>query len=792
MLGVKRCLGAEGSKPLMHPKVSPNPKPNFDLEDMELLISLSMFLEDSFHLALMALSFSTLAYSESYEFLLANKKYIVDAEVFRKILDICPRVEGEEFTPVQDDDDTLTFLTDLGYKNPLHKHTNIENVDYPELIWEDFAFQIDHRKERKSRRETMPFPRFTKEYGLAIPDMMMNDAIKQSESYKMFIKYSTCQIHSKKSRGKGSQRKKTADNPVVDVDVSNKSDSEPARKRTASRRVVKKKVTIFAADNIIPDPDIALKLGKSISLTEAAEEEAARQVHATHARIMTEFDPESAKKKTSSRSTRGVVIQDTPSDPKPKPASSKLKLEDVQSLTPEKQESADVMQALKENKKTSKRQPGTGGSTEGTSRIPGVPDESMSKCLEEYLSEEEEIDWIDSEEDDEKKYDTDDDKSIDLEMTDDEETDDEVLQGKEQVNDDEDEEMTNAEVEESGNGDEENTDAAKTDAGKTEEAKDDSKKAELPPTSSSLSVSSGFGDQFLKLYSDTSLFGTVKDTIDAEISSLLDIKIQYEVSHIQSPSVLKVPVFVISEPSVLTPLRVAKLEKDVSELKKIDHFAKALASLKSQVPTIVEQYLRSKIGDDLQKTPTINLEQESKKSASEILKIKKEQAEKQNMPKYIIKSIDKAALKEYDHKSALYQTMHENKSFNRNLDNHRLYHALMEALIEDENAMDKGVVDTGKKTKRRRTKELESLKKPSTTKETPKGKAQSKVYKTGKSASAKEPVKEPITEVVIDDDAGEDAVCDDDQPQDTLKPKTYKILSLEWFKQPLRPPTPDS
>nr|GFA29758.1 hypothetical protein [Tanacetum cinerariifolium] len=36
--------------------------------------------------------------SDSYEFLLANKKFIVDVEVFRKILDICSRVEGEEFT----------------------------------------------------------------------------------------------------------------------------------------------------------------------------------------------------------------------------------------------------------------------------------------------------------------------------------------------------------------------------------------------------------------------------------------------------------------------------------------------------------------------------------------------------------------------------------------------------------------------------------------------------------------------------------------------------------------------
>ncbi|GJY41501.1 hypothetical protein Tco_0428771 [Tanacetum coccineum] len=184
----------------------------------------------------------------------------------------------------------------------------------------------------------------------------------------------------------------------------------------------------------------------------------------------------------------------------------------------------------------------------------------------------------------------------------------------------------------------------------------------------------------------------------------------------------------------------------------------------------------------------------TEKSASEILNIKKEQAEKQNMPKYTIKSTDKAALKDYDQKSALDRTMHENKSFNRNPANHRLYHALIEALIEDEKAIDKGVADTdpnqGKKIKSRRTKESDSSKKPSFTKETPKGKAPSKGSKTGKSASAKEPVKEPIIEVVMDD-VGEDVVRDDDQPQDTSKPKTAKTSNPEWFKQPPRPPTPD-
>ncbi|GJS63902.1 hypothetical protein Tco_0678466 [Tanacetum coccineum] len=188
------------------------------------------------------------------------------------------------------------------------------------------------------------------------------------------------------------------------------------------------------------------------------------------------------------------------------------------------------------------------------------------------------------------------------------------------------------------------------------------------------------------------------------------------------------------------------------------------------------------------------------------------------MPKYTIKSTDKVALKEYDQKSALYQTMHENKSFNRLPANHALYHDLIEALIDDEKAMDKGVADIvkiykrqhdddddndedpsagpnqGNKTKRRRTKELESSKKPSTTKETPKGKALSKGSKTGKSASVKEPVEEPIAKVAMDDavnTAGEDLVRDDYQPQDTSEPKTYKTPNQDWFKQPPRHPTPN-
>ncbi|GKC26164.1 hypothetical protein Tco_1033458, partial [Tanacetum coccineum] len=756
----------------------------------------------------------------SYKFLLANKKCIVNVEVFRIILDICPRVEGVDFTDVPDDDTALTFLIDLGYKGPLYKHTNMF-MDHMHRPWRTLATIINkclsrktasNDKLRKSKIDILWGCSKEKmltilcedyqEYRLPIPETMLTKAIKQSESYQMFIKYSTSQICPKKSRGKESEP-----------------EPELARKKTSSKRRVKKKVTLSADDNIIfDDLDVALELAKSISKTEAEEVEAARKVYATHARIVTESVPESAKKKSGGRT-------------------------------------------LKESKKTSRRQSGTGGSNEGTGSKSGVPDESTvisstsskgtgikprvpneekditkEKVILEW-GDEQDSEYSDDVEKDDKDGDADADDEGDDHISDTQDADDEdvetesdeddIYKYKIRVRKDEDEEMNNAEVYDYVKGDEEVTSAAKADAEKTLKVKDDPKKTKLPPSSSSLFVSLGFGDQLLKLSSDSSLVSTVKDTTDSEINSLLEVKIQSKVPYTQSPSMLTTattlpPPFVSTTPSVpqqtkkpipiptiitdaptvttavlesealsVVQLRVANLEKDVSDLKKIDLFAESLAALKTQVPSVVDNYLGSKDRDLHKKlTPTVDLEQGSENSASEILKIKREQAEKQQTPKFTIKSTDKAALEEYDLKSALYQSMHANKSFNRNPANHQLYYALMKALIKDENTMDKGFADTikdykrkhdddddddddedppvgpnqGKKTKRRRTKEYESSKKPSSTKETPKGKAPTKGSKTA---------------------------LDDNQPQDTSEPKTRKTPNPYWFKQPPRPPTPD-
>ncbi|GKD32195.1 hypothetical protein Tco_1242973, partial [Tanacetum coccineum] len=92
---------------------------------------------------------------------------------------------------------------------------------------------------------------------------------------------------------------------------------------------------------------------------------------------------------------------------------------------------------------------------------------------------------------------------------------------------------------------------------------------------------------------------------------------------------------------------------------------------------------------------------ESKKSLKEIIIIKREQGEEKQDSTYSIRSTDKVDLEELDLKSALYKHMNKIKSANRNTANYRLYHALMEALIADEDAMDKEVADKVKDHKRK-------------------------------------------------------------------------------------------
>ncbi|GJU21783.1 hypothetical protein Tco_1155125 [Tanacetum coccineum] len=91
--------------------------------------------------------------------------------------------------------------------------------------------------------------------------------------------------------------------------------------------------------------------GKSISLTKAEEEVVAREVHATHARIVYESEPEPTQRRQS-----GIAFIDSFIVSKKRSSDSSKKLKGIQTLTPAEQEAADIMKALKESKKMRKRQ----------------------------------------------------------------------------------------------------------------------------------------------------------------------------------------------------------------------------------------------------------------------------------------------------------------------------------------------------------------------------------------------------------------------------------------------------
>ncbi|GKC92194.1 hypothetical protein Tco_1157636 [Tanacetum coccineum] len=57
------------------------------------------------------------------------------------------------------------------------------------------------------------------------------------------------------------------------------------------------------------------------------------------------------------------------------------------------------------------------------------------------------------------------------------------------------------------------------------------------------------------------------------------------------------------------------------------------------------------------------------------------------------------ALTEFDQKTTLFETMTKSKSFNKSLKQRALYHALMESILVDEDAMDEGISDKFKKRK---------------------------------------------------------------------------------------------
>nr|GEU51758.1 retrovirus-related Pol polyprotein from transposon TNT 1-94 [Tanacetum cinerariifolium] len=128
----------------------------------------------------------------SIQFMMDNKKHIVNLESFREMLHICPRLPHQPFVEPPFEKGILAFLRFFGHsRGGLHMSILISyinkcltekssgydnlrfsqaqilwglyhkrNVDFTYLMWEDFVYQVKHKYTKKSNK--MYYPRFTK------------------------------------------------------------------------------------------------------------------------------------------------------------------------------------------------------------------------------------------------------------------------------------------------------------------------------------------------------------------------------------------------------------------------------------------------------------------------------------------------------------------------------------------------------------------------------------------------------------------------------------------------------
>ncbi|GJU93663.1 hypothetical protein Tco_1318419 [Tanacetum coccineum] len=374
---------------------------------------------------------------------------------------------------------------------------------------------------------------------MSIPDSMMNDEIKNSAHYMTYLALSTNIEVPKVVKGKvkGLMGKKKPD-----ADVQKEKKKDTVKKKDIVKKkdnVSRNKSLITADDNILPDPVEALKLGESMILTEAELQDEERQLHETHARLVTKKVADNAESKESEddevapliRRRTGVIIgRRIPKDRASREA-----------------------YILKQIPK---------GSSEGSGVIPEKAE--SEKADEEHDDKEttdEEI--ANTEKADENQADE---EHADEEMVDEEKIDEEKPE-EEKAND----EQAGAE--------QADDDQAKGDQAGVLIPMTWKKKPKLPKSSSSLTLSSAkYGNQFINDSSDISLVGILKDTIEPEIQSMVDVPI-----HQADPVVQRTP--------LVDTQRLLELENKVKALSKVDHVEEIEESVQANIVNQVKNQL---------------------------------------------------------------------------------------------------------------------------------------------------------------------------------------------------------
>ncbi|GJR38625.1 hypothetical protein Tco_1214309 [Tanacetum coccineum] len=244
-------------------------------------------------------------------------------------------------------DALVSFVKQHGYKGALELTSTIKNSD---------SVRNDLQEEQCKEIRTYALSQIHQ-------DAMMNDEIRSSVPYLTCLALSTnTEVDipkMEKGRGKGVTGKKKAKTVV--------------QKEKKKANTPRKKSSITADDNILPDLDKALKLGESMSLTKAKIEKEEQHVHETHASIIIGREVNLEAKEVADTAESKETCNDE--EPTEEALDHSKKLKGIETLSEDAQCISNMKKTSKDSKLDYRIQQQSKGSSEGLGIIPEVLDE---------------------------------------------------------------------------------------------------------------------------------------------------------------------------------------------------------------------------------------------------------------------------------------------------------------------------------------------------------------------------------------------------------------------------------
>ncbi|GJV15181.1 hypothetical protein Tco_1360504 [Tanacetum coccineum] len=591
----------------------------------------------------------------SYRFKINNKKFFMNVEVFRDILNICPRIPGKEFDEPPSEEEALSFIRELGHSGEIEYITDVI-VDHLHQPWRTFASIIN--KCLFGKTDNMDSKKQDKMFYLRFMKIIIYHFLDKDKSISMRNKMFMHTAHDDSLLGTMRFISRHVNTQVYGAILPKEMTNQALLDSLAYK-------TYYAIASGA-EPPKSRKSQKKLVLAISSKESPSKKKY-DKAKKVDATKPKPTKKKAPVKADKGTGLN----------VLSEVALSE-----------ADL---LKEATKRSKKDfhiSHASGSGDGTDFELGVPDEQHLKTygadegtgtksrvpyVPKYDSESEKESWGDSgEEDDDDEDDTEDDEeNDDSDANDDDDNDD-----NDGDDDDNDANDDDNQEDDDKNDDEEETNSDRTESNRIkilvlnqstteyykkkkkkrlmmkrrwikklmrfEQVKEDAhvtltsvidtQKTDEPEQSSS--VSSDFTSKLLNL-ENTSL-------ADNEIASLMDTTVCHEEPGSQTSSLYTVPITAVpvitsiftttthSPPHFFNPLlqqatttpiptiseavtsfpslpnfsfvfkfndRVTNLEKDLSEIKQVDQYAQALSSILA----IVDRYIDNKLGEAIQK-----------------------------------------------------------------------------------------------------------------------------------------------------------------------------------------------